>query len=66
MVKAVFDTNILIDYLHGVTPARTEFERYEQVFISTGDVDGSGDWRPGRRGGHDGALPGHVGSDPCG
>lgn len=34
-MKAVFDTNILIDYLHGVTPARTEFERYEQVFIST-------------------------------
>ena len=35
MVKAVFDTNILIDYLRGIDAARTEFERYEQVFIST-------------------------------
>lgn len=34
-MKAVFDTNILIDYLRGFTLARTEFERYEQVFIST-------------------------------
>lgn len=34
-MKAVLDTNILIDYLRGITAARTEFERYEQVFIST-------------------------------
>lgn len=34
MVKAVFDTNILIDYLRGITAAGAEFRRYEQVFIS--------------------------------
>lgn len=34
-MKVVLDTNILIDYLRGITAARTEFERYEQVFIST-------------------------------
>jgi predicted nucleic acid-binding protein len=34
VVRAVFDTNILIDYLHGVTAAGAELERFDQVFIS--------------------------------
>ena len=33
-MRAVFDTNILIDYLHGVTAAGAEIERFDQVFIS--------------------------------
>ena len=28
MVKAVFDTNILIDYLNGIPAAKTELDRY--------------------------------------
>jgi hypothetical protein len=28
MVKALFDTNILIDYLNAVPQARTELQRY--------------------------------------
>lgn len=34
MVKAVFDTNILIDYLNGIPQARDELARYEDVSIS--------------------------------
>lgn len=33
-VKAVFDTNILIDYLNGQTEARTELSRYSEQFVS--------------------------------
>lgn len=33
-VKALFDTNILIDYLNGIEPARMEIERAGQRFIS--------------------------------
>ena len=33
-MKAVFDTNILIDYLNGVDAAKTEIERHRQRFIS--------------------------------
>ncbi|WP_323072388.1 type II toxin-antitoxin system VapC family toxin [Mycetohabitans endofungorum] len=35
MVKALFDTNILIDYLSGISAARKELERYEYRAIST-------------------------------
>ncbi len=35
MVKALFDTNILIDYLGGVSAAKTELARYESRAIST-------------------------------
>ena len=34
MVKALFDTNILIDYLNGVSQARAELQRYEARAIS--------------------------------
>ena len=34
MVSALFDTNILIDYLRGLPPAREELGRYEQRAIS--------------------------------
>lgn len=34
MVKAVFDTNILIDYLNGVKQAKTELARYSDKAIS--------------------------------
>ena len=30
MVKAVFDTNILIDYLNGITTSRDEILRYRE------------------------------------
>lgn len=33
-MKAVFDTNILIDYLNGFAEARTEFSRYRERCIS--------------------------------
>jgi predicted nucleic acid-binding protein len=33
-MKALLDTNILIDYLNGVEAARTEIRRYPQAFIS--------------------------------
>lgn len=33
-MNAVFDTNILIDYLNGVDAARTEIERHSDRFIS--------------------------------
>ena len=33
-MKALFDTNILIDYLKGVDAARDEFERHTQRLIS--------------------------------
>lgn len=35
MVKALFDTNILIDYLGGVHAAKTELARYKYKAIST-------------------------------
>ena len=34
MVKALFDTNILIDYLNAIPEARVEFERYDDRAIS--------------------------------
>ena len=34
MVSALFDTNILIDYLRGLPPARDELRRHEQRAIS--------------------------------
>jgi predicted nucleic acid-binding protein len=34
VVKALFDTNILIDFLRGVPAARDEFARYEDKAIS--------------------------------
>jgi predicted nucleic acid-binding protein len=34
MVKALFDTNILIDYLNAVPQAESELQRYEQRAIS--------------------------------
>ncbi|SAK63224.1 twitching motility protein PilT [Caballeronia pedi] len=34
MVRALFDTNILIDYLVGVDAAKAELERYERRSIS--------------------------------
>jgi predicted nucleic acid-binding protein len=34
MVKALFDTNILIDYLNGAAQAREEFSRYDDGAIS--------------------------------
>jgi predicted nucleic acid-binding protein len=34
MVRALFDTNILIDYLNGISQAKVEIERYEQRYIS--------------------------------
>jgi predicted nucleic acid-binding protein len=33
-VQALFDTNILIDYLNGMDAARTEYERHERRSIS--------------------------------
>ena len=33
-MKAVFDTNVLIDYLKGVDAAREDFDRYAQRLIS--------------------------------
>jgi predicted nucleic acid-binding protein len=34
MVKALFDTNILIDYLNAIPEARTELQRYTEKAIS--------------------------------
>jgi predicted nucleic acid-binding protein len=34
-VRPVFDTNILIDYLSGITLARDEISRFEEIYIST-------------------------------
>lgn len=34
MVKALFDTNVLIDYLNAVPQARVELERYNEKAIS--------------------------------
>ena len=34
MVKALFDTNILIDYLNGIPAAKTELDRYTDKAIS--------------------------------
>lgn len=35
MVKVLFDTNILIDYLNGIEMAKEEIEKYDQRIIST-------------------------------
>ncbi|WP_029308508.1 type II toxin-antitoxin system VapC family toxin [Cupriavidus metallidurans] len=35
MVKALFDTNVLIDYLNGISAAKKELARYEYRAIST-------------------------------
>jgi predicted nucleic acid-binding protein len=35
MVKALFDTNVLIDYLNGIAAAKKELARYEHEAIST-------------------------------
>jgi predicted nucleic acid-binding protein len=34
MVKALFDTNILVDYLNAVRQARTELQRYTEKAVS--------------------------------
>ncbi len=34
-MKALFDTNILIDYLNGIGAARNELALYEQPMISS-------------------------------
>lgn len=34
MVKALFDTNILVDYLNGIKPADVELSRYSDKAIS--------------------------------
>ncbi|HLZ01934.1 MAG TPA: type II toxin-antitoxin system VapC family toxin [Bradyrhizobium sp.] len=34
MVRALFDTNILVDYLNAVPQARTELERYSEKALS--------------------------------
>jgi predicted nucleic acid-binding protein len=34
LVKALFDTNILIDYLNGVPAAKAEFDRHRQRLVS--------------------------------
>jgi len=33
-MKAVFDTNILVDYLNGIPAARRELDQYEETAIS--------------------------------
>jgi predicted nucleic acid-binding protein len=33
-MKAVFDTNILVDYLNGIPAAKCELEQYEEAAIS--------------------------------
>jgi predicted nucleic acid-binding protein len=33
-MKAVFDTNILVDYLNGIPAANREMEHYEEIAIS--------------------------------
>ncbi len=34
MVKALFDTNILVDYLNAIPQARTELQRYDEKAVS--------------------------------
>lgn len=34
MVKALFDTNIVVDYLNSIPEGREEFERYDNPSIS--------------------------------
>jgi hypothetical protein len=34
LMKALFDTNILIDYLNGIEAAKAEIERYPHIAIS--------------------------------
>ena len=33
-MKALFDTNILVDYLNGIELARDEFDRFPEILIS--------------------------------
>ncbi len=33
-MKALFDTNILIDFTIGLEPALKEFERYDEIAVS--------------------------------
>lgn len=33
-MKAVFDTNILVDYLSGASATRRELDQYEEIAIS--------------------------------
>ena len=35
MVKALFDTNVLVDYLNAVPQARTELQRYTEKAVSS-------------------------------
>ena len=44
MVKALFDTNILIDHLRGITAARDEIARYDTKAISIITATDSG-WK---------------------
>jgi predicted nucleic acid-binding protein len=34
VVKALLDTNVVLDYLKGIEPAEKEFSRYENIAIS--------------------------------
>ena len=34
VMKAVFDTNILVDYLNGISAASRELDQYEEIAIS--------------------------------
>ena len=34
-MKALFDSNILIDYLNGIEPAKQEIDRFPEILIST-------------------------------
>lgn len=38
MVKVLFDTNILIDYLNGIADAAKEIGRYDQPMPGTPDI----------------------------
>ena len=54
MVKALFDTNVLIDYLEGRRPAQAEIRRYDDAAISIVTwievmVGATGDREPGTR-----------------
>jgi predicted nucleic acid-binding protein len=44
MVKALFDTNIFIDYLSGIAAAKKELERFPDKAISLNYLDGSHGW----------------------
>jgi len=44
MVKALFDTNILVGYLRGVPQARDELALYDDIDDQRHHVDGSSCW----------------------